>query len=80
MRSTPCAQGWTHTSFGTTSIGRINRCEGSRPNERLGGAELPTSGKSGGQPRAEPRAPPLLLVTNFRGRAHLPIVELREAA
>ena len=53
---------------------------GLTPKERLGGAELPTRGKSGGQPRAEPRAPPVLVLTRFRGREHLPIVELREAA
>ena len=53
---------------------------GLTPKERLDGADLPTPGKSGGSARTEPRAPPVLVVTQFRGREHLPIVELRQAA
>lgn len=53
---------------------------GLTPKERLDGADLPTLGKSGGKPRSEPRAPPVLVVTKFRGREHLPIVEIRQAA
>jgi hypothetical protein len=53
---------------------------GLTPKQRLDGTELPARGKGGGKPRGEPRAPPVLVVTKFRGRAHLPIVELRDAA
>ncbi len=53
---------------------------GLTPKQRLEGSELPAHNRSGGRPRSEPRAPPVLVVTRFRGREHLPIVELREAA
>jgi hypothetical protein len=70
--------------YDVTAAGNKHRphqsLRGLTPNERLGGAELPTCGRSGGRPRSEPRAPPVLVLTRFRGREHLPIVELREAA
>ena len=72
--SRPCALSWMRTSLGTTSFVRLNPCKVRRPSRSSEAVPV------GPKLDLTARAPPVLVVTPFRGRKHLPVVELARAA